>query len=229
MALRIDDEGMHRMIAGERQARKDDLRRSLRHVGIRRHGIADDLVVLFGIERAVVEADARSARGALRDAIAETLDHIGAAVALAVLERDQKAAGRRRVVMIVAAAPGVDIEHAVRRDDHVADMADIVGEDRRAEARGKREAGIVAGTTRRLRALRIRLRRIRLSHCGLPGRQQDDDGKDGHRRKIGNATALLNWNSGAADDGAAGHGAAGHGGSSDFQTDSRNYDKLLFQ
>jgi hypothetical protein len=40
----------------------------------------------------------------------------------------------------------------------MADVADIVGEDGRAEPRGERDAGIVTGADIRLRALRTRLR-----------------------------------------------------------------------
>ena len=101
----------------------------------------------FGVNGALVERDAGAAGRALRHAVAETLDHVGLAVALDILQRDQKAAGRRRVVMKIAAAPGVDIEHAVRRDRHVADMAEIVGEHRGAEAGRKRDAAIVAGAS----------------------------------------------------------------------------------
>jgi hypothetical protein len=76
MPLRIDDEGMHRMIGGKRQAGDDDLR-LFRHQRIRRQRVANDLVVLFDVERAVVEADAGAAGRALLDARAEALDDIG--------------------------------------------------------------------------------------------------------------------------------------------------------
>src|SRR4249920_2696296 len=110
---------MHRMIAGKRQAGKDNLRRPVWYDGIRRQGIADDLVILFGVKGAVVEGNARAARGTLRNSVTEALDHIGAARALRVLERHQKAARWWRVIMVIAAAPGVDVERAIGRDDHM--------------------------------------------------------------------------------------------------------------
>jgi hypothetical protein len=67
---------MHRMIGGKRQAGDDDLR-LFRHQRIRRQRVANDLVVLFDVERAVVEADAGAAGRALLDARAEALDDIG--------------------------------------------------------------------------------------------------------------------------------------------------------
>ena len=69
MALGIDDERMHRMIAGERQAGEDDLRLSVRRDAVGRQRIADDLVVLLGVEAAFVDADAGAAGRALRDAV----------------------------------------------------------------------------------------------------------------------------------------------------------------
>jgi glutathione S-transferase len=49
MALAVDGERMHRMIAGERQSRDNDLRIFLRRDAVGRQRIADDLVVLFSV------------------------------------------------------------------------------------------------------------------------------------------------------------------------------------
>ena len=141
----IDDERMHRVVAGERQARENDLGFLVRRDGSRGQRIADDLVVLFGIEPAVIEGDASAARRALRDTIAKALDHIRMAVAFAILQRHQKTAGRRLVVAIIAAAPSVDVEHTVRRKHHVTGVPEIVGENGCAEASGKRDASVIAG------------------------------------------------------------------------------------
>ena len=78
------------MIAGERQAGKYDLRLLLGSNAIGRQRKADNLVILLGIETALVDADASTARGALRNSIAEALDHIGAPRTFAVLESTRK-------------------------------------------------------------------------------------------------------------------------------------------
>jgi hypothetical protein len=64
-------------------------------------------------------------------------------------------------------------------------MAEIVGEDGRAEAGGKRDAAIVAGAGVRLRAMRIRLGKGRWSGC-----EQHSDGNKRCRTEIRSATAL---------------------------------------
>jgi len=66
-------------------------------------------------------------------ALAEPPDDVGPAVALGVLECHEESAGGRRVVAVIPAAPGVDVDHAVRRDGEMAGMADVVREHRRAE------------------------------------------------------------------------------------------------
>ena len=86
------------MIAGERQSRDNDLRIFLRRDAVGRQRIADDLVVLFGVEAVLVDANAGAAGRALRDVVAEALDLVGVAVTLRVLERNQKTAGRDFVV-----------------------------------------------------------------------------------------------------------------------------------
>ncbi len=145
VAIGIDDERMHRVIAGERQAGHYDLRLFARHDAVRRQGVADDLVVLLGIEAVFVDADTGAAGRSLRHAVAETLDPIGVAVALGVFERHQEAAGRRLVVMIIAAAPGVDVERAVGTEHHLAGVAEIVGENGCAEAGRQGDAASVGG------------------------------------------------------------------------------------
>ena len=70
------------MIAGERQSRDNHLRIFFRRDATRRQRIADDLVVLFGIEAILVDADAGAAGRALRDTVAESLDPVGMSVTL---------------------------------------------------------------------------------------------------------------------------------------------------
>ncbi len=148
IALVVDDEGMHGVIAGDRQAGHDDIRLPLRHGLPPLQLVAHNAVVQFGIERALVERDAGAAGGTLRDARAEALHEIGAAGALGILERKEESTRRRLVEMVVAAAPGIDVEDAVRCHNHMADMAEIVGENRRAEARREGDAGILGATHR---------------------------------------------------------------------------------
>jgi hypothetical protein len=132
MALAVDGERMHRMIAGERQSRDNDLRIFLRRDAVGRQRIADDLVVLFSVEAVLVDANAGAAGRALRDAVAEALDLVGMAVTLRVLERDQKTAGWHFIVVIVRAAPGVHVQNAVGAEGHLPRVAEV-GEHRRAK------------------------------------------------------------------------------------------------
>ena len=119
---------------------------SVRHDRVFRQGEAHDLVVLFGIKRAVVIIDAGSTGGALRGAVAEALDDVCVARPLAVLQREEEATCRRLVVIVIHAAPGVDVEHAVRRDDHLARVAELVGKYRRAPSGREFQAAVIAGT-----------------------------------------------------------------------------------
>ena len=138
------------MIAGERQAGDDGFRLALGYDLIVSQRVADDAIVDLGEETALVEADAGAAMAAGRDGLAEAGDHVGMSVALGVPERDQKTARRRFIVLIIDAAPGVDVDGAVRRDGEMAGMAEIVGEDRRAEAGGQGNAATIARAAPRL-------------------------------------------------------------------------------
>ena len=75
-----------------------------------RQRIAHDAIVHFGVERAVVERDAGAAVAPFCDGLAEADGNIGLAIALGVLQRDQKSAGRGLVIAVIAAAPGVDVD-----------------------------------------------------------------------------------------------------------------------
>jgi len=168
---------MHRVIAGERQAGYHDLGLLAWHNGVGRQGVARDAVVRFGVERSVIERDPGAARIAGLRARTEAADHVGVALAGGVLQGHQKSAGHWRDVAIVAAAPGIHVDHAVRGDGHLPGMADMVGEDCRAEARRERDAAIVARTG--LRSGRV-ARSLRVRN-GRDERQHADDGQ-GHRR-----------------------------------------------
>jgi hypothetical protein len=64
--------------------------------------------------------------------------------ALAVFQGNQHSARRRCVVAAIGAAPGIDIDRAVRSDRHVAGVAQLVGEDRGAKTRRQRDAAGIA-------------------------------------------------------------------------------------
>ncbi len=69
---------------------------------------------------------------------------VGAAGAGTVAQGQHEAAGRRCVVVVVAAAPGVGVDHALRRHRQVPHVAEIVGPDAGAETRRQAEAAVVA-------------------------------------------------------------------------------------
>ena len=120
------------------------LRLALRQRITRRQRVTQDVVVLLRIQRVFIECDAGAAGGLLGHAVADALDDFGLAVAVLVLQRDDEAARGRRVEAEVHAAPGVHIDHTLGRYHHVARMADVVGEDRGAEARRQRKTTVVA-------------------------------------------------------------------------------------
>jgi hypothetical protein len=45
--------------------------------------------------------------------------------------------------VIIAAAPGVDVKHAIRRNDHVTDVTEVIGKHCRAETWGQCDTAIV--------------------------------------------------------------------------------------
>ena len=112
--------------------------------------VADDAVVALREDRALVETDAGAAMASRGYRLAEAFDDVGVAVAFRVLQRDQKPARRRRIVLVINAAPGVDIDDAVGRRDELAGVADVIGEDRRAEAPRQDDARRFAAAVDRL-------------------------------------------------------------------------------
>jgi hypothetical protein len=114
---RVDQERMHRMIAGDRHAGNDDLRFAARHHLAILQRVGDDLVVGLGVELALVDVDAGAAVVALGRRGAETFDLVGLAVVVGVLQSDEEPVRPRRfVAFVISAAPGVDVERAVRGD-----------------------------------------------------------------------------------------------------------------
>jgi hypothetical protein len=133
-ALRVDRNGVHRMIAGEWQAGDDGFRLSFgRYLAITQ-SVADDAIVDLGKEAVFVEPDAGAAVASGCRRFTKTDDQVGMAAAFGVLERDEKAARRRRIILVIDAAPGIDVNGAIRRISEMPGMAYVVGEHRRAKA-----------------------------------------------------------------------------------------------
>ncbi len=61
----------------------------------------------------------------------------------AIFERDEKAAIVRRVVVVINAAPSVDVDGAVRRHDELARVPNLVREDGGAEALRQSDASLI--------------------------------------------------------------------------------------
>jgi hypothetical protein len=101
------------MVAGERHAGQDRLGLAVRRDLASRQRIAHDPVVHLGIDRIVVDGDPGAASGAVGYALAEALDDVGMPGCAAVLQRQQESTGWRRVVVIVAPAPGVGVDGPV--------------------------------------------------------------------------------------------------------------------
>jgi hypothetical protein len=62
------------------------------------------------------------------------------------LQGEKEPAGWRRVVAVIGAAPGVDVDHPIGRHHHLPGVTDVVGEHRCAKARGQRNPAVVAWT-----------------------------------------------------------------------------------
>src|ERR1700730_14667058 len=122
------------MVAGERQPGNDDIRVPAWRDRTRRQRIAHDSVVRLRVERALIERDSRATGIAALGSRTEATDHVGMTVAFGILERHQESPGGRFVVSVVASAPGIDINNAIRRDGHMASVPEIVREHGRTEA-----------------------------------------------------------------------------------------------
>jgi hypothetical protein len=153
IALGVDVEGMHGMVAGEGKPGDDSLWFAGRDDAVLAQRVAYDAIVHLGVEGTLVKGDAGATVIALLDSVAEAGGDIGLAVAVDVLQSHEESPRRRRIVAVIAAAPGVDVDHAVRGHRQMAGMADMVGEHGRAEPFRQRDAAIVAGAGFRLHRL----------------------------------------------------------------------------
>src|ERR1700731_1112495 len=134
IALPVDRKRVHRVIAGEGQPRNNDLGRRGWGKCSSRWRVAHDAIVHFRVERAVVENDACATVAAVHGSVTEARDDVGAPFPLGVLKGEQKPACRRLVVAVIEAAPGVDINNAIRGKDELRGMANSVREDGCAKA-----------------------------------------------------------------------------------------------
>ena len=137
IALRVDGEGTHRVIAGDRHAAHNRLGLARRRRLAVLQFVANDLVVDLRVEPILVEPDTSAAVRALGEGRTEADIDVSLARAFRVLESDQKAALVRRVVAVIDATPGVDIDGAVGRHRKLAGVTDLVGKDGRAESAGR--------------------------------------------------------------------------------------------
>ena len=136
---------MHRVIAGDRHAAQNRLGLARRRNLAVLQFVANDLVVDLGVEPILVEPDAGAAVRALREGRTEADIDVSLARAFRIFESDQEAALVRRVVAVIDAAPGVDIDGAVGRHRKLAGVTDLVGKDCRAESTRKAQSGIALG------------------------------------------------------------------------------------
>jgi hypothetical protein len=143
-ALRIDPERVHRVIAGKRQSGDDHLGQGARCDCPRLQGVTNDAIVRLRIKCAFIKCDPGAAGIAAFPARTETDNHVGASIAGGVLQSEKEAAGGRRVVAVIGPAPGVDVDHPIRRHHHLPRVADIVGEHRCAKAWRQRDPTVVA-------------------------------------------------------------------------------------
>jgi len=117
----------------------------------RRHAVGGDRVTrdalfrsvaFFRVERAFIKADSRAAAVMLRDIGPEPSDYVCLAIIVGITQRDDKSAWVRGT-LVVGAAPGVDVDVAVRVDRDVSHVTEGVGEDDGAETGGQCNATIV--------------------------------------------------------------------------------------
>jgi hypothetical protein len=143
------------MIAVDRHVGDDHLdTRRVRHELPGRQLVPHDGRPGFRVEIALVERDAGATGSLGRRRRAKANDRVGLARVLRVAHRDEEAARGWPLQRIVFATPRVDVHVAIGGDDNVARVADGVGEHGRAEARGKRDATVIAGALPLRRSVR---------------------------------------------------------------------------
>src|SRR6185503_20469766 len=124
------------VVAKDRDALDHDFSRAGRLETAGRQPVSNELLGLVDIQVAVVERDAGASMSL------DANERIRYAVVVHVAERDER--GRRIAAGVGAKVPELERrEHvAVRRDDEMPRIANMVGEDRRAEAAREGEARV---------------------------------------------------------------------------------------
>jgi hypothetical protein len=135
------------MVTGDGHARHHCFSFALGGDIVRRERVANDAIVDLGVNHPIVECDAGAAMAATRDRFTEPFDDVGAPAAILVLQRDDKPARWNGAVVVIDATPRVDVERSVRRERHLAGVADIIGENCSAETFRESDAGRVALAT----------------------------------------------------------------------------------
>src|SRR5580700_192968 len=103
----------------------------------------DDAIVDLRINRIFVQRDSVATCPAALRGFLESLNHIRSSQTGCVLQRDKEAAIVRRLVAVIVARPSVHVDHAIRRNNHVACVANAIGEYRAAEAAWQHQTSIV--------------------------------------------------------------------------------------
>src|SRR6266513_2859052 len=80
-----------------------------------------------GSPETITSGDALGGTGAAGSAAfragARAEDRVCASIAGSVLQREEESAGRRRIVAVIGAAPGVDVDHPIGRHHHLPSVA----------------------------------------------------------------------------------------------------------
>src|SRR5215469_9703853 len=139
----IDDEGMHGMVAAERQSGNHGYRTTLGHNFPRIQCVTNYAIVAFRVEPAFVEADASTAFSSGLGGFTKAFDNISFSGSGSIPQCDQKSTLMRRLIVVVSAGPGVDIHHSIGRDYQLTSMADLVGKHGRAETGSEFQVAVV--------------------------------------------------------------------------------------
>src|SRR5438067_12087367 len=110
---------MHGMVAIERQSTHDRYRLG-RDTAAGRQRVPHDGSILLGIQRAAMQTDARAAMPAAIRFRAKPRYDVGTPVMRRIAQHDEIAARWALVTAEIDAAPGIDVDVAVRRDDDMA-------------------------------------------------------------------------------------------------------------
>ena len=101
------------MVAGSGQPRHDCFPFALGCDVVGRERVAHDTVIDLGVNHPIVECDAGATMAAARDRFTEPLDDVGVSAAALVFQGDDKTTRWNGAVVVVDAAPRIDVERSV--------------------------------------------------------------------------------------------------------------------